>query len=148
MKDPDAERLEGELQQSIKRFYELASPIFRQLMLVRPGMAEITDTGFKFKIQKLVGSDPTFQRQQVELTRPAKSNALAFWRSGAGIMCQAVPFFRLGAPQRPQETSFYVFNRVEKAGLKWISYRETIEQEFIAPDDELLNMIALGRAAK
>ena len=43
--------------------------------------------GFKFQIEKLVGSDPTFERQQVELGRPIKSDALAFWRRDAGNRC-------------------------------------------------------------
>jgi hypothetical protein len=63
-------------------------------------------------------------------------------------MCRALPFFRLGAPQQPQETSFYVYNRVENDGYRWISYQEAREQEFIAPDDELLTIIALGTEEK
>ena len=59
-------------------------------------------------------------------------------------MCQALPFIRLGAPQQPQETSFYVFNRVEDGGFRWISFQEAREQEFVAPDDELYSIIALG----
>jgi hypothetical protein len=68
--------------------------------------------------------------------------------SGTRTMCRAMPFFRLGAPQQPKETSFYVFNRVEKDGFRWISYQEAREQEFIAPDDELLGIIALKRSAE
>ena len=91
MKASDATRLDEELQQSIRGFYENTASIFRQLQLVRPGMAEVRDTGFKFKIEKLAGSDPVFQRQQVELARPVKSNVLAFWMSGARTMCRCRP---------------------------------------------------------
>jgi len=56
-----------------------------------------------------------------------------------------VPFFRVDAPQRPQETSFYVISRLEAAGCRWISFQESQEQEIIAPDDELLGLIAHGR---
>jgi hypothetical protein len=147
MKVSDALRLDGELQQCIRDFYEITAPIFRHFQLVRPGMAEVTDTGHRYWIEKLSGSDPTFQRQQVELAQAARSNALAFWMSGARTVCRAVPFFRLGAPQQPQETSFYVFNRVENGSFRWISYQEAREQEFIASDDELRGIIALGRSA-
>ena len=111
-------------------------------------MAEVTDSGFKFQIEKLSGSDPTFATEVVELDRPAKSKALTFWMRGARTMCLALPFFRLGVPQQPQETSFYVFNRVEDGGFRWISYQETREQEFVAPDEELLGIITLGRSTK
>jgi hypothetical protein len=145
MKPSDAARLDNELQRSIRDFYEITSSLFRRFQLVRPGKADVTDTGLKFEIEKLSGSDPTFEKVQVELDRPAKTNALAFWMSGARTMCRALPFFRLGAPQRPQETSFYVFNRVENGSFRWISYQETQEQDFVAPDDELYAIINLGK---
>ena len=143
LKAADATRLEGELQQSIRDLYETTASILRRLQLVLPDKAEVTNTGFKFQIETLIGSDPTFQQQQVELTQKVKSNALAFWMGDARTMCPAVPLFRLGAPQRPQETSFYVFNRVEKEGIRWISYQEAVEQDFIAPDEELLDILSL-----
>lgn len=150
VKVSDATRLDGELQQSVRDFYEITAPIFRRLQLVRTGMTERTDTGLTYEIEKLSGSDPTFQRQKVELefARSPNSHTLAFWMNGTRTMCGAVPFFRLGVPQRPQETSFYVFNRIENGGLRWISYQETREQEIVAPDDELQSIIALGKSAK
>jgi hypothetical protein len=150
MKASDAARLDGELQRSVRHLYELTAPLFRQLHLVRPLVNEVTATGLKFEIEKLSGSDPTFQRQHVELelARPPRSHALAFWMAGARTMCGAIPFFRLGAPQRPQETSCYVFNRIENGVLRWISYQETRDQEVIGPDDELQSIIALGKSAK
>ena len=39
-------------------------------------------------------------------------------------------------------------DRVENGGFRWISYQEAREQEFIAPDDELLGIIGLGRNVK
>lgn len=145
MKAADARRLDHELQQSIRDFYEATARTFRSFLLVRPGLAEVTDSGMSFQIELLCGSDPAFETETVELSRPSRSGALAFWRNGARAMCRALPFFRLGAPQEPQETSFYVFNRVENGGFRWISYQEAREQEIIAPDDELLSLIALPK---
>jgi len=147
LKPTDASRLDQELQQYIRDFYEATAQTFRRFRLVRPGLAEITDTGMSFRIDILSGSDPAFQTQTIELDRPCRSRALAFWMAGARAMCRALPFFRLGAPQEPQETSFYVFNRVENGGFRWISYQEAREQEFVAPDDELLSLIAIQKGA-
>jgi hypothetical protein len=52
---------------------------------------------------------------------------------------------RIIAPQRPQETSFYVFNRVENGRIRWVSYQETQEQEVFDPDDELFGIINLRK---
>ncbi len=48
-------------------------------------------------------------------------------------------------PQQPQETSFYVFNRMENGGFRWIIYQEAREQEFVAQDEELSGIICLGK---
>ena len=141
VKPSDATKLIGELQQPVRDFYEVTAHVFRRLLLVRPGLAEVTDAGFKFEIEKLVGSDPTFERVQVALDRPSRTNSLAFWLAGARTMCRTLPFLRLGIPQQPQETSVYVYNRVESGGCRWISYQEAREQEYIAPDDELQNTV-------
>lgn len=148
VKRTDAERLDGELQQSIRDLYEVSAAVFRGMCLVRPGMAEVTDAAFRYEVEVLSGSDPTFERHVVELDRPAKSGALQFWMKDARTMCRVLPFLRLGAPQQPEETSCYVFNRVEDGGLRWISYQEAREQEFVAPDQELLDLISLGREAR
>jgi hypothetical protein len=148
IKASDATRLDTQLQQQIRDLYEATASTLRRLQLVLPGMAEVLDVGMRYKIERLSGSDPTFVTEIVQLDRPAKSNSLAFWITGSRTMCRAIPFIRLGAPQQPRETSFYVFNRVEKDGFRWISYQEAHQQDFIAPDDELLSIIALGRAAE
>jgi hypothetical protein len=146
MKASDAARLEEELKVSVRSFYEIAAPVFRHLQLVRLGMAEVTDRFYRFQIEKLSGSDPTFQKLQVELDQQMTSNSLAFWMTGARTMCRALPFFRLGVPQQHQERSVYVFNRIEHGGFRWISYQEAAEQEVIEPNDELLAIIELERA--
>lgn len=147
MKASDAARLDAELQQQIRDLYEATASTLRRLQLVRPGSAEVLDSAMRYKLEKLSGSDPTFATEIVEIDKPVKSNTLAFWVSDTRAMCRAMPFFRLGVPQQPQESSFYVFNRVEKEGFRWISYQEAREQEFIAPDDELLGIIAFGKSS-
>jgi hypothetical protein len=147
LKASDAERLESELQQPVRDLYEATSSLLRAVQLVRPGMAEVTDTGLRYKVDVLAGSDPTFEARQVEVDRQVKTGALAFWGMNSRTMCRALPFFRLGAPQQPQENSFYVFNRVESSGFRWICYQEAREQEFVAQDEELSGIIALGKGS-
>ena len=50
-------------------------------------------------------------------------------------------------PKVREPPGFYVFNRVEKGGLRWISYQEAREQEIFAPDEELAGLISLGRGS-
>lgn len=145
VKASDAERLCAELHQQIRVLYEVAAPLFDRLLLVRPGQNSFDGSFFRYEVETLAGSDPTFDRVRVALERPARTGMLGFWMRDAKVICEALPFFRLGAPQEPQEKSFYVFNRVEDGMFRWISYQETREQEYVASDDELAEIVRLGR---
>src|SRR6516164_8269730 len=80
----------------IRDLYTGTAAIFRRLRLVRPGKLEAEEEEFIYDIEKLIGSDPTFEKGVAELKRMIKSNTLAFWLEGAPVMCSAAPFFRLG----------------------------------------------------
>lgn len=143
LKSSDADRLDHELRQHIRDFFEATAPLFRRLFLVLPGQAKLTTSGAVVQMEVLFGSDPAFSTDSAEFSRPTPSDSLAFWMKSTGSICSAIPFFRLGVPREPQETSFYVFNRVENGGFRWISYQEARQQEFVAGDDELRDLINL-----
>ena len=143
MKNSDAVRLNKELQSYIRKFYEATFSIFRRLLLVKPDHAETNDHSYTYKIEILVGSDPTFEQDGVELSQRTKSNSLAFWMKNSPVMCRSLPFFRLGVPQDPEDSSFYVFNRVENGEFRWISYHKAREQEYFSPEEELGSLIDL-----
>jgi len=143
LKESDAKRHDSELQQSIRDFYEATAGAFNRLLLVRTGSVEVNDGVMTYHVDILAGSDPAFEAGTAELSHSVNSRTLAFWTQGAGVMCQALPLFRLGVPQRPQETDFYVFNRVEPEGFRWISYHDAHEQEFVDTDDKLNDLISL-----
>ena len=141
LKQSDAEQHDRELQQSIRDFYEATASVFRRHLLVRTGSVEVIDGVMTYQVDILAGSDPAFESGIAKLDHSVNSHTLAFWMKGASVMCQALPFFRLGVPQRPQETDFYVFNRVEPGGFRWISYHDAHEQEFVDADKELHDLI-------
>lgn len=147
IKDDDAIKIDNQLQQSIYELYEASASIFKRLKLVRLGKAESKNSYLSFEIEDLTGSDPTFKRSQVELDIDKllpETKDLAFWMNGSRTMCRMLPFFRIGAPQQLGESCVYVFNRVEKKGLRWVSYQEAREQEFFEQDDEISNLISTG----
>lgn len=143
LKPSDAIRLCDELQQQVREFYEAAGSIFSRFLLIRTGAADYDGASFRHQAELLAGSDPTFAKLRIELHSPARSGALAFWMRDAHTACHALPFFRLGAPQRPQENTVYVYNRVEDGSFRWVSYQEAREQDVIANDEELSAIILL-----
>ncbi len=145
-KEADAMKIDNELQQSIHELYEVSALIFKRLKLVRVGSTtKYTNSRLSFEIENLTGSDPTFERSEVELdpgNLVPEKNELAFWMNGSRTMCRVLPFFRLGAPQQLGESCVYVFNRVEEKGVRWISYQEAQEQEFFEQNDEISKLIS------
>ncbi len=140
-KNLDAERHVRDLQQSIREFYDASAGVFSQNLLVETGSVDVIDGVMEYQVKKLVGSDPAFESSIAKVTHRIDSNALAFWKKGADVMCKTLPFFRLGVPKRPQETAFYVFNRVVPDGFRWISYHDAHVQEFEDDDHELQDLI-------
>ena len=61
MKQSDASRLETELQQLVRDLYEITASVFHRISLVRAGSAEYADGVFRYHVEKLSGSDPTFE---------------------------------------------------------------------------------------
>ncbi len=141
-----ATRLVEDLQESIRKIYSTTATIFRQLLLIRPGSATVLDESYKYEYTELMGSDPTFRNESVELRGKTKSDALAFWMKGSKTACPALPFFRFSTPEDPQGSSFYVYNRIKKKGFRWISYQEAQEPHLIAPNDELQDLIVLAKS--
>lgn len=50
IKPSDAERLVEEMAPSVRDFYEIAASTLRALQLVKPGLAEVTDTGHRYQV--------------------------------------------------------------------------------------------------
>ena len=141
LKDLDAEQHVRDLQQSIRDFYDVSAGVFNQNLLVKTGSVDVIDGVMAYQVNILVGSDPAFESGIAEVNHSVDSHTLAFWKKDADVMCKALPFFRLGVPKRPQETDFYVFNRVVPDGFRWISYHDADEQDFVADDHELQSLM-------
>lgn len=143
IKDSDATRLEGELRLSVRRYYEIAAPTFRKVLLLRPGSLDATSVGYRYRVEMLAGSDPTFISDEILVGNLVKSHELAFWFKGSRIMCHTVPFLRMGHPQDVTEPTVYVFNRVVDGGYRWVSYQEAREQEATLADSEIAHLLSL-----
>ena len=135
IKNDHAKRLVKELQPSIREFYESSASTFKTIKLIRVSKAEFGDSETTFEIEELSGSDPRFKQRRVFFDEYPTGNRIAFWLTDSRKMCSVLPFFRLGAPTQPEETCVYVFNRVERDRIRWVSYQEAREPEFRTHDD-------------
>jgi transposase InsO family protein len=108
---------------------ELAVPAAPNLVWSMDFMAERLADGRQFRLLNVLDD---FNREGlgIEVDFSAAPPVSSQWKS---------------TPQQPQETSFYVFNRMENGGFRWIIYQEAREQEFVAQDEELSGIICLGK---
>ena len=141
LKDLDAEQYVRDLQQSIRDFYDASASVFNQNLLVKTGSVDVINGVMAYQVNILVGSDPAFESGVAEVNHRVDSHTLAFWKKDADVMCKTLPFFRMGVPKRPRKTDFYVFSRIVSDGFRWISYHDADEQEFVADDCELQDLM-------
>lgn len=141
MKDTDAIRLNGELQTVLRDLFAETAASLRKARLVRIGSCQMRGEHNVYQADLLQGSDPTFKRLPVGSRRRADSGTLAIWYPQFDELVARVPFFRLGAPKDPAESTVYVYNRVETGGLRWVSYQEARDQDILIADDGLDGLI-------
>ncbi len=141
VKDTDAVRLNGELQTVLRDLFAETAVSLRKARLVRIGSCQMRGEHNVYQADLLQGSDPTFKRLPVESRRRADSGTLAVWYPQFDELVARVPFFRLGAPKDPAESTVYVYNRVETGGLRWVSYQEARDQDILLADDGLDGLI-------
>lgn len=137
----DYEAIVKELEAPLRELFESTSRLFRRLLLVRVGRADVMDDGIRHDIELLIGSDPRFAQDKVEVRKPIRRGELAFWLRGAAAMCPAVPLIRLETPDEPGQTAVYALNRARQGEFRWVSYEEAPTPEIVEAHGELAKLI-------
>jgi len=132
IKEQDAKSRLVELENILRETYSITAPFFRKCLFIQSGPADyLGEDGFNCRIKKLVSSDPQFEEAVIRLNTPARVDSLGFWMIGSEVVCEAIPFVKLGSPKIDQNTAVYVYNSMNEAGMKWISFDHTEQQEII-----------------
>jgi len=132
LKEGDAKRYLGELENVLRQTFSIMAPFFKQCSLIQVGKAAyLGQAGYDCDVLFLRSSDPQFEKSAINIKSLAPSNSLAFWMKGSEEICEAIPFIKLGSPQIEENNAVYVYNSLNEEGMKWISFDKTQKQEII-----------------
>ncbi len=129
------------LQGQLTRMREVVGSIFENWVLLRPGRSEYSKGMYRFSAAKLMGSRQIFKELEVETPTVMDKNELYLFDFTTRHPIQLLPFLRILPSPRTEENACYFYNRVQKDGVRWVSYHFEQEAELVCSDDALLKVI-------
>jgi hypothetical protein len=130
------------LQEQLTRVREVLGSTFEDWWLLRPGKSEYSKGVYRFASAKLMGSRQIFKEVDVDTPTVMDKNELYLFDFTTRHPLQLLPFFRILPSPRTEENACYFYNRVQKDGVRWVSYHFEQEAELIRSDDALLKVIS------
>ena len=93
---------------------------FSQYQLVEANESAVLDGPvFRCSVRQIVGSNPQFEHDQIDLVTPAKTGYLYFHNPGHTEALELLPLVQLQG--KPQAASYF-YNRVERSTPQLVSY--------------------------
>jgi hypothetical protein len=129
------------LQEELTRFRGILGGVFDDWWLVRPGMGSYTGGVHHYNVEKLVGSRQIFKQETIETTEVLDANELYCYDAVTRKPLLLLHFVRMLAAPETQEIACYFYNRLEKQGVRWVSYHFEQAAERIEPDSAVTKII-------
>lgn len=104
--------------------------------LVRAGGGRHRDGVVTTSIERLTGSRSLFKRDSAQLREWPQDGALYMLEAGQTLALKLQPLIRLRHSPESVEDACYFYDRIEKGGVRWISYHYEPQPEFVEPDEE------------
>ena len=96
---------------------------------------------YYYTAEKLTGSRQVFAQEKVQTTRAMDSDELYLFDTVSQQPLQLLHFFRMMQSPRTEEIACYFFNRVEKEGVRWVSYHFERDADVVSPDPSVIDLI-------
>ena len=112
---------------------------FRQYQLIEANKSEVLDGPvFRCSVRQIVGSNPQFEHDQIDLVTPAKTGCLYFHNLGHTKALELLPLVQLQGKSQPAS---YFYNRVERSTPRLVSYHFAEHSELPSPSDTLRDLL-------
>ena len=131
------------LESSLSNIRQVISDRYTTVLLLSPESSEFCEGIYYYKAKALMGTRTTFKKVTVETLTPMDKRKLYLIHSNQSKPIMLLPFIRLMESPKTQQNACYFYNRVNKEGVRWISYHFESEAEIVRPDDEVISTISL-----
>jgi len=109
---------------------------FDMCMLLSPEQGFYQNGIFDFEAKILKGSRTVFKKERVKTITPMDKNKLYITHEDQIHPLELLPFLRLHWSPHKERNTCYFYNRLEKDGIRWISYYLVPDSEIITYDNE------------
>src|SRR6476646_6192778 len=82
-----------------------------------------------------------FAQEKVQTTSAMDSDELYLFDTASQQPLQLLHFFRMMPSPRTEEIACYFYNRVEKEGVRWVSYHFEKDADVVSPDPSVVDLI-------
>ena len=110
------------LQDEVARLRGFLGGIFEDWWLIRPGLSSYTRGVHHYAVEKLVGSRQIFKQATVETRDVMDSTELYCYDVVTERPLQLLHFVRMLAVPGAEKVACFFYNRIEKEGIRWVSY--------------------------
>ena len=129
------------LQDEVTRLRGFLGGVFENWWLIRPGFSSYTRGVHRYSVEKLVGSRQIFKQATVDTSDVMDSTELYCYDVVTQRPLQLLHFVRMLAVPGSEEIACFFYNRVEKEGIRWVSYHFERESERVEPDSAVTKII-------
>jgi len=129
-----------EVEDLLDRTRALLGWSFEPWTLLKPGPMTLSRGVFDLTATILKGPNSAFRKKQIQLTQALDAGRLYLLNDGNLRALELAPFVRVLAGQTGQDACYFC-NRLEGAGVRWVSYHFHAEPELVLPDEDLHDLL-------
>ena len=131
------------LESSLSNIRQIISDRYATVSLLSPESNEFCEGIYDYHAKNLMGTRTTFQKITVKTLTPMDKRQLYLIHSNQFKPIMLLPFIRLMVSPKTQQNACYFYNRVNKEGVRWVSYHFESEPDIVRQDAEVISTISL-----
>ena len=136
------------LESSLSDVRQVISDRYSTVSLLSPESSEYSEGIYYYRVKALMGITTTFQKEFVKTLDPMDNQELYLIHDNQLKPIKLLPFIRLMKSPKTKQNACYFYNRLNKEGVRWVSYHFESEAEIVRPDDEIRSTLLLLRSSE
>lgn len=129
------------LESELVKIHEIYQEVFEDYYMVRPVNGKLKAGIFKYQVTSLMGTNPIFMKIEIETNTALDESYLYFIHKGGVEPLTLVPLIKFGTNPTAEENACYFYNRIDKNGVRWVSYHFGEKEEFSEQNSFVQDML-------
>lgn len=129
------------LEAELVKIREVFGDVFEDTQLIKPGQGHFENGLFHSRCSLLMGTRSSFKDVAIKTTSGLDINKLYFVEDSSHDPLELLPFIRLMPSPSTEENACYFYNRIDKNGVRMVSYYFDRDSEITIPEDNISNII-------